>query len=93
MSKPHLLFIIGIIIIFLPFLGIPYAFKSIIIVIAGLAVSFFAILLHVDKRAPVRRVGRTRRKATAEVGDTNTTLSQIPIDQAHDYQIDASDSQ
>lgn len=62
MSKHHVLFIIGVAIIFLPFIGIPYAFKSILILLAGVSVCFLTVFLHVEKRTSARRVTRSRKK-------------------------------
>jgi hypothetical protein len=87
MSKPKVLFLLGIIITLLPFMGIPYLLKISLIIAAGLTVSLLSIFLHVERKAPVRRITRPRKKTSSNSEGENSSHT---LD-AQDYQIDSAE--
>jgi len=46
MSKSRILFILGVLIAVLPYLGFPYFWKNILFTLLGLGLAFFAYMIH-----------------------------------------------
>jgi len=46
MSKTKILFIVGIFIVVLPYLGFPYLWKNVLFAIGGLGIAFIAYILN-----------------------------------------------
>ena len=50
MQKTKILFILGVLVVLLPYLGFPYAIKNILITLAGLGVIFFTYFIYSENK-------------------------------------------
>ena len=53
MSKARILFIFGILIAILPYLGFPFFWKNILFTLLGLNLSFYAYIIHRETKANI----------------------------------------
>lgn len=58
MSKDTLLFFVGIVLVFTPFLGVPAAWKTVLFVAAGALTAIIALLHRYEARIEEGRSGR-----------------------------------
>jgi FtsH-binding integral membrane protein len=57
MSKHSTIFLLGVIVAMLPFLGFPSSYDRIILMIIGLAIAFFATLIRIDINRINKKLG------------------------------------
>jgi len=53
MSKSRILFILGILIAVLPYLGFPYFWKNLLFTLLGLGLAFFAYMIHRESNTEI----------------------------------------
>jgi len=61
MNKVKIIFILGIWVTILPYLGFPYAFKNILFSITGLAIVYFCYFMYKDLKT---KEGDTKKKVS-----------------------------
>ena len=80
MSKESILVFLGIFIVIVPFLGLPSAPRTTLLVISGFSVIFFALLLYARER--LREYGRQSKKAPIRrKAKPKTIKNDVPIEE------------
>ncbi len=87
MSKPKVLFLLGIVTLLIPFLGVPYTFKMIIAVLLGLSVCTVSMWSHIEKTNEKKIIKRPRiKKSRAIPMATSSTLGDDVMTETNSYQ-------
>ncbi len=87
MSKAKVVFLLGIGVVLIPFLGVPYTFKMIIAVLLGISISSLGMFMHIEKTTEKKTLKRPRiKKSRATPMNSASTLTEEIVEESMNYQ-------